>query len=1038
MRTQFILIACLVIARQALGTQVYDTPTSDSSKREWQPWNEDSIENSNGRKNNPVTFETSDTQRGKTQETSLYNANIQTSASGVANVANKKSGRNLEGYAEVYSDPDVKIAFQDGNETNARTYIKDKLCSLGLVNCDEPEGRRPFYSPHRDIHPHDVIYAQPVTIKPVGRPLPAIPVKRPYGPAKPVPLPPSFASTFPGPVFGRPPPNFVGPYPVYKKPDSLPFKPIYESGADIGIDYEDKLIDKKVVLQSGASGVQQHVHHHYHHGDAAAVGGSTSGIAPNPVIIQSGGNGLGSYGNGGTYGAYNTFEEYKKDFKIKTPNSDISSISSSMKGYADRYPTYMKPNGKQFGGNNEFLTNGGFDGDYQFSNGDSFGSSSLNYEDCVCVPYDQCAIANHVGRKDDLYLAIDPRTLDKGILAETDEVVITDGNGTMSVVRLPKGANETEQIKQTKNEGTKGAEEIVKRNRRNVKQVTKTDDKKQEAQARLIADNLDTSKLNVKPTWGVSFGLPQTVGGPIGPHPNNPLGYPGHGLAGGQGINLGPVSVNPLVALQVSKDEYGEKVLKPYVNLHVTPNAGLVHKLSNLLAYKKYGLHGNYGGVYAPAQGVYEHYHHYDKPYHQHHHPHYPSQPPFYPSYGLHHQHDHRYPPPTYHKPHYGGGYPGPYYKDGDDYNDYNDYSDDDYADDDYYRKARARVTTTTGGQSATAKDYSPPRRPADREGGSNGGKITFSENRRRRRDATFNDTTSTERRYEGSASVCGDHRVCCRKSHLIAPRPQPGQCGTRNTQGINGRIKTPVYEDGDSEFGEYPWQVAILKKSPGESVYVCGGTLISSRYIITAAHCVKAHAGRDLRARLGEWDVNHDVEFYPYIERDIVSVYVHPEFYAGTLANDIAILKLAYDVDYVKNPHISPACLPNQYDDFTGVRCWTTGWGKDAFGDFGKYQNILKEVDVRVVSNYVCEQQMKQTRLGPSFNLHKGFVCAGGEEGKDACKGDGGGPMVCERNGRWQLAGVVSWGIGCGNAGVPGVYVRVSHYLDWIRQIVQ
>lgn len=197
-------------------------------------------------------------------------------------------------------------------------------------------------------------------------------------------------------------------------------------------------------------------------------------------------------------------------------------------------------------------------------------------------------------------------------------------------------------------------------------------------------------------------------------------------------------------------------------------------------------------------------------------------------------------------------------------------------------------------------------------------------------------------------------------------------------------------------------------------------------------------YTGFDLRVRLGEWDVNHDVEFFPYIERDITSVNVHPEFYAGTLYNDLAILRMDKPVDWTKQPHISPACLPSLHDDYSGTRCWTTGWGKDAFGDFGKYQNILKEVDVPIVNHGLCQRQLQQTRLGYDFKLHPGFICAGGEEGKDACKGDGGGPMVCERGGTWQVVGVVSWGIGCGQVGIPGVYVKVAHYLDWIRQVTQ
>jgi len=248
----------------------------------------------------------------------------------------------------------------------------------------------------------------------------------------------------------------------------------------------------------------------------------------------------------------------------------------------------------------------------------------------------------------------------------------------------------------------------------------------------------------VKPTWGVSFGLPQTGVGPIAPHPGYPLGIPGYtpgyGLVGGQGINLGPVAVNPLVAVQVTKDEYGEKIIKPYVNLHVTPNPGLIHKLGHLLAYKKYGLHGShygahYGSHYGGHYGVYApHYHtHHERPIY-----HYPSRPPFYPSYNNHHHES------IYYKPHSGQYYPSYLHKDdNDDYDDY-DYSND--YQDNYYRNARARNTSTTKGRQFLTKDLSKvsPEGLTSNER-QKSGKITFS-NRRRRDTTAFNETTSEVR----------------------------------------------------------------------------------------------------------------------------------------------------------------------------------------------------------------------------------------------------------------------------------------------------
>lgn len=84
-----------------------------------------------------------------------------------------------------------------------------------------------------------------------------------------------------------------------------------------------------------------------------------------------------------------------------------------------------------------------------------------------------------------------------------------------------------------------------------------------------------------------------------------------------------------------------------------------------------------------------------------------------------------------------------------------------------------------------------------------------------------------------------------------------------------------------------------------------------------------------------------------------------------------------------------------------------------------------------------ICQSALRNTRLGTFYNLHKSFICAGGEPNKDTCKGDGGSPLVCpipEHHYRFYLIGIVSWGIGCGENGTPGVYVKVSEFINWIN----
>ena len=103
---------------------------------------------------------------------------------------------------------------------------------------------------------------------------------------------------------------------------------------------------------------------------------------------------------------------------------------------------------------------------------------------------------------------------------------------------------------------------------------------------------------------------------------------------------------------------------------------------------------------------------------------------------------------------------------------------------------------------------------------------------------------------------------------------------------------------------------------------------------------------------------MNNDSEFYPNVELDVLSISIHPDFYSGNLYNDIAIIKLDGFLDFQRNPHISPVCLPDSLAEFSGERCFVSGWGKDAFGGDGAYQHTLKEVDVPVLGHGDCESR--------------------------------------------------------------------------------